>query len=120
MFTIKRYFKSIIRTLFMIVFFSFFLTFLYYSDWISQNTFSFLQFFGFLFILFWNSYCLGKKSSKKGYMEGIKYGMIIIISFLIPTILYSKYQWKIIFYYSLILFTTIIGSVFGINKKKAS
>lgn len=115
----KNYLIRIFMSLVMIILFTTLLTALYYYDFISHTLFTFFQLFGFLFILFLNSYLLGRGSSKKGYLVGIKYGMIIISSFFIVTLIYSKFQWKLLFYYAIILLTTVSGSIFGINKKKA-
>lgn len=118
MFMIKKYLIRILVSSIMTILFTTLLTALYYYDFISHTLFTFFLLFGFLFILFLNSYLLGRVSSKKGYLEGIKYGIVIICSFFTVTLICSKFQWKLLFYYAIILLTTVSGSIFGINKKK--
>lgn len=65
------------------------------------------------------SFEFGKTSSKKGWLEGIKFGIIctsilIIISFLISKHLNNKN----ILYYLIIIITSSLGSMLGINMKK--
>lgn len=70
--------------------------------------------------LFIGSFALGKKANKKGWLEGIKLGSIIIlIIFLIDFFLFKSFILKKIIYYSILLITSALGSMVGIvNKKK--
>ncbi len=109
-----RYLWTILETIIL----SFLLTALYYFDFISTPFFSLFLLFSLLIPVFVNSFLLGKVSSKKGYLEGIKFSFLIILFFMIITCLYSKFQWKNLLYYAIILFTSIMGSIMGINQKK--
>ena len=65
-----------------------------------------------------NSFYLGKNSKSKGYIEGLKFGIIFIIFItLFNLILVNEFSLKIIIYYLLILITSMVGSTIGINKK---
>lgn len=70
--------------------------------------------------IFIGSFSLGRKSNKKGWLEGIKLGAILIfIIFLIDTLIFKSFILKKIIYYSILLITSILGSMIGIvNKKK--
>ena len=76
----------------------------------------------FLFIpiisIFIGSYRLGKLSNEKGYIEGIKYGLIWVILFVIICLICKVFDWTSIIYYFILLFISILGSILGINKKK--
>lgn len=109
-----RYFWTILETFLL----SFIFTLLYYFDFISSHLFSIFLLFSLLIPIFINSLLLGKRSPRQGYLEGMKFSSPIIIFLFSITILLSKFQWKIFFYYFLILFTSIIGSILGINCKK--
>jgi len=62
----------------------------------------------------------GSKANKKGYLEGIKFGLIMIVIILILNLLIFKNEFKLInilYYFGLLLLSTI-GAMFGINRKK--
>jgi putative membrane protein (TIGR04086 family) len=63
---------------------------------------------------------LGLKSNKKGYLEGLKLGGIIVIIFILITIIpkgitFNIFTW---FYYLIIISIEILSSTIGINIKK--
>lgn len=68
-----------------------------------------------------SSIYLGLKSSKKGYLEGLKLGGIIIViltllTLILKPITFNKFTWL---YYLIILGLEVLGSTIGINKKKS-
>ena len=66
-----------------------------------------------------SSIILGKNIKEKAYLEGIKFSSIyIILSIILKFILNTPYSYKTIIIYFLILFTSIIGSMIGINIKQ--
>lgn len=69
-------------------------------------------------IIFIQSFFLGKKTIQKGYLEGIKYGLFMILLSFIPSVFLKKFQLKVLLFYGLILLTSILGSMIGINHKQ--
>jgi len=63
---------------------------------------------------------IGLKSKEKGYIEGLKIGLIsIFILMILSIILYkTNINYKNIIYYLILLSSSILGSMIGINKKK--
>ncbi|MBR2997854.1 MAG: TIGR04086 family membrane protein [Bacilli bacterium] len=64
---------------------------------------------------------LGSNSNKKGYLEGLKLGGIIIAIFTLLTLIlkpitFNKFTWL---YYLIILGLEVGSSMIGINKKKS-
>ena len=57
-------------------------------------------------------------SYRLGYIEGIKYGLIWVILFVIICLICKVFDWTSIIYYFILLFISILGSILGINKKK--
>jgi len=115
---IKRYLKYILTTTLSILILLFLLTIIYYFNLIKPNTFNLLKLLIILLTILINSLLLGKESNKKGYLEGIKLGSLIVILIFILTIIFSKFEFKNLIYYLLILITSTLGSMIGINKKK--
>ena len=68
--------------------------------------------------VFISSCLLGKKSKNKGYLEGLKLGGLFIIILFIINIIIGKFRLPILIYYSIIMITSILGSMIGINLKK--
>lgn len=69
---------------------------------------------------FISSIILGKKTTTKAYLEGLKFTSIYLIIMLITNylILNNSFNIKSLIFYTLILFTGIIGSMLGINLKR--
>ena len=69
--------------------------------------------------LFINAFFLGKNSTKYGLVEGLKLGAIfLIIMFIIKIFTSNSFDIRTVIYSIIILLTTSIGSVIGINKKE--
>ena len=65
-----------------------------------------------------SSIILGKNSNK-AYLEGIKFSIIYIIFIIIFSYLIIKIPFKIknLLFYSILILTSMLGSMFGINLK---
>lgn len=65
------------------------------------------------------SYKQGKCSIKKGYLEGLKIGIIYLLIFsIINAFIYHSFHLKNYIYYLLILIVSSLGGMIGISKKK--
>lgn len=96
------------------------ITIFYYYDILGSGVVNYLRLFMILLILFITSYKLGKKTEKNGYLEGGKFGLLNILVFLGISLLFFRdyFKLRLILYYIILLFTTILGSMIGINKTK--
>ncbi len=64
---------------------------------------------------------IGKKAIKRGYLEGLKLGIIfILIIVIINLILQENFNLKDIIFYLILLSSSIFGSMVGINSQKKS
>ncbi len=70
--------------------------------------------------IFGTAWFIGKKTSKRGLLEGLKYGAIIVLIMLIlnSLILGNGFEVKILIYYLILLISAMFGSMIGINRKK--
>lgn len=117
---IKKYGLRFLYTIISILVSLLLITAMYYFNWINENTYKIAKLMILLINIFISSFILGKKATKKGYLEGIKLASIIIPTFLIITILTNqKLKITIMIYDIIILFTATLGSMIGINRKKA-
>lgn len=92
---------------------------LYYFDILSNNIVSYIRVIYMMLVIFIISFILGKNTDKNGYLAGIKFGLMNIISFLIFGLLFFRdgLQLRLILYDFILLFISILGSMIGINKK---
>ena len=76
-----------------------------------------------LIILFISLFILGlltgRKANKKGYLEGIKIGSIMVVIILLLNLIVFKNKFTLlnILYYPLLILTSMIGSMVGISKR---
>ena len=71
--------------------------------------------------IFIGSFNIGLNSTKKGWLEGLKIGIIFFIIFtLLNILIYNSFIIKTLIYYSIILISSILGGSFGISKKKVN
>ena len=97
-------------------------TVFYYFNIISSNTMSIIKIIIIIISILLGSFIYGKNIKEKGLLEGIKLGfLIILILFLISYLgLNKSFKLKNIIYYLIIIGTSSIGSMIGLNKKKDS
>ncbi|MBR6949267.1 MAG: TIGR04086 family membrane protein [Bacilli bacterium] len=115
---IKKFSLSIISIIITIIFVSLFLTILYYFDYISTDTYKFFKIGALVITLIVNSIILGRNSIKNGYLDGIKLGILLILFCTFVTIVQKKISIHLIIYNVIILISTTLGSMIGINTKK--
>lgn len=116
---LKKLGKIIITTLLSIIILGLILTILYYFDIINNNIYNIMKMVIVLLSLFINAFFLGKNSTKYGLVEGLKLGAIfLIIMFIIKIFTSNSFDIRTVIYSIIILLTTSIGSVIGINKKE--
>ena len=89
-----------------------------YFNLLPSNIISILKLLLPLTAIFISSYRLGKQSERKGYIEGLKLGIIIILICLAIILLLDKFTVKSLLYYFILLLTSILSSMIGINRKK--
>lgn len=95
------------------------LTTLNYFDIFSKGTLSIFKILIIIITYFIGGLLIGKKSSKKGWLEGLKFGLIISSILILFDLLglQQKFDLKLIFYYMILITSTILGSMIGINKR---
>lgn len=115
---ILPYIKSISTTLITILISIFILSIVYYFHLTNDLINSILCIIIPIIIIFINSFKLGKKAHKLGFLEGLKLGIVIIVIFSIMNLIFkNNITIKILIYYLIIIVTSMFGSTLGINKK---
>ena len=116
---LKKIGKILGGTFLSIIILGLILNIFYYFDLISNNVYNISKMLIILISLFIYSYLLGKYSEKYGLIEGLKLGsFFLIIMILIKILINDSFSIRTILYIIIILLTTGIGGVLGINKKE--
>lgn len=113
-----NYLKSMICTLGTILIGTILLTIFNYFNILNGTLLKIIMLIIPIIGIFIGSFKIGKISSKKGYIEGLKYGVIWIILLLIINLIIKNFNITSIIYYLILIFISIIASVLGINKRK--
>lgn len=114
----KNLYMSILYFFIAILLFTILITISNYFNLLSPSLISKLKIILPISAIFISSFVLGTKSSKLGYLEGIKLGVIIVLIFIIISVLAKSFLVKSLVYYLILLLTSILGAMIGINKKK--
>lgn len=114
MVSIKNLFKSFLYFIGIIFISTIILTII---DYFSLFNTSILKLIIPIISLFISSFLVGKKTTKLGYLSGIKLGIIVIILFIILVLLLDKFNLKSLIYYLILLLTSTLGSMLGNIKK---
>ena len=90
----------------------------YYFDIFSNNIMKYLKIIIVLLSSIISGFYIGYNSENKGYLNGIKFSLIIIFIFFLSNLFISKFKFITIVYYLIVIVTIITGSMIGINKKE--
>lgn len=114
----NKYLKSFLYVFGIILIFNFLITLLNYIGIISGLPLTILKIIIPFIALFMGGVIMGKNSETKGWLSGIKIGLISILLFLLISLIFNfKINIFTIIYYFLLLFISTFGGIIGINKK---
>lgn len=113
----NKYLKSSIYTFSFLIGLTLFTTLLNYINILNGKTLLIVNIIVSIISLFIGGFVIGKNSSSKGWLNGIKIGGINIGIFLILSIL-LKFKFAVfsIIYYIILMIFSILGSMVGISK----
>lgn len=97
---------------------SFILTLLHYFDVFSPNTIKTLKLLSVILSMLIGGIYIGRKSNKKGYLEGVKIGLVFIVLIFLFTLISKNFAFKSLIYYFIILISSTVGAMIGIQIKK--
>ena len=94
------------------------ITILSFFNILSNNIINIIIFIYPLLLVIIYSFLLGKSAPKNGLIEGLKFGGIISIMFLLISFITNNFSPKIFIYYIIIISSASLSSMFGINYKE--
>ncbi len=118
--TLKKYSKTIIIFILSILLICLLFSLLNLGGLMSFNTTSILFIILMIIIFLIIGYKYGKLADKKGYIEGLKIGLSLILILLFINLIFYKSNFSIerIIYYLTLILSSILGSMIGINRQK--
>lgn len=115
---LKKLGLFLLTTFISIIILGFILTLFYYFDIINNNVYNIMKMIIVIVTLFINSLLLGKKSNKYGLVEGLKLGaLFLLIMVIIKLVSNISFDIRSFIYSIIVLLTSSVGAVIGINKK---
>ena len=102
-----------------IIIVSLILSLIYYFTNISYKTIGSIILFMTLIWFFFLGFKNGKVSKSKGYLAGLKMGLGFVMVLVIFNLIFVRsFKISLLIYYLLLLMSSILGGMFGINRKK--
>lgn len=116
---IKNFIKPLIFILGIIIIGLLVITPLNYFDVINGNITNIIKIIIPIISLFIGGFMIGKISNKKGWLEGLKLGIVTILIFILISYIgfNESFKLKSLIYYIILAMSSIFGSIIGINKK---
>ena len=120
MMTLKKIGTSSIISILVLTFLTLLLTCFSYINWFGPKTVATLKIIIPILSLFIGGFLMGKQSNQKGWLEGLKMGLVFLVILLLFNLLglHMKWEWKQLIYYGILLISSVFGSMIGINFKK--
>ncbi len=119
---IKNYLVAIGYFLLVVAVFAIILTIFNYYDIVTSKLFKIIKVLIPSLALFIGGYKVGNSANKKGYIEGIKLSLIIIVMLFMFSYLGFNVTFNVslILYYIILIISSMLGAMVGINKKITS
>lgn len=119
---VKNYLIAIGYFLLVVAVFAIILTIFNYYDIVTNKLFKVIKVLIPSLALFIGGYKVGNNANKKGYIEGIKFSLIVIaILFMFSYLGFNaSFNISLILYYIILIISSMLGAMIGINKKITS
>lgn len=116
---IKNFIKPLLFILGIIIIGLLVITPLNYFDIINGNITNILKIIIPMISIFIGGFMIGKISNKKGWLEGLKLGIVTILIFILISYIgfNESFKLKSLIYYIILAMSSVFGSIIGINKK---
>lgn len=115
----NKYLKALIYSFGTLIVLTFIFNTLNYINLITGTLFKIVKIIIPIISYFIAGFIMGKNSSKKGYLNGLSIGAIIVFIFLMISLIFKcSIGIKTIIFYLLYLIASIAGSMIGIMSKK--
>lgn len=115
---VKNFLKAVAIIIGLLFFFSIIINILYYLDVINNNTTKYIKLLLSIITFFIGGVFIGKNSPSKGYINGLKLSLIMIVFFIIMGIIFGNLKLFRIVYYLIMATCITFGAMIGISKRE--
>lgn len=115
-----KYIKSVLYLLVIYITLNFIITIFDYFDIFNKTIINYLEILSIIISFFYSCFYLGKNCKQKAYIESIKISLSMIFISIISCLIFKIKIINLIIYYLIIIISSYLGSIFGINKKKSN
>ncbi len=115
----KIFFNALLYTFLYVIILTLIITILHYFNIINVTMLDIGKLITIAIAVIVGGFRVGKNSIKKGWLEGIKFALLVIVIFLILSLILNfNISLRTIIYYSIILISAMTGGMIGINRRK--
>ena len=114
---VKKYVKLISLFFMILLLYIMLISVFLYFEIFSYNTVFIINYLFFLIIFFLLGFKISKLEERKGYLNGFLIGSSIVIIFTILSLFFSSLNLGSLVYYLSLIVSSMIGGIFGVNKK---
>lgn len=116
---LKRLGKSLLISMITLFVLTFIMTLLNYINLLKFNFVNIMEIIILFVTIFSGSFYMGKRATKKGWLEGIKFGCIFLIILILFNYLGFNIDFEIknLVYYIILLASSVLGGMIGISFK---
>lgn len=114
---LKNIIKSLLLTFLFFMIFSLLITLLNYYNIINHQTLEICKIIIPILSMMFGGLLMGKKTSKNGWLEGLKLSLIIIFILIMISIILKEFEFKNLTFFLILIISGIFGSILGINTK---
>ena len=118
-YTIKNFVKSVLIIIVLLIILSLVINILYYFDIINNNVVKYIKMFLLILTFFIGGLYIGKNSIAKGYINGLKLSLIMVLLFFIIGLIFNNLSFSRIIYYLITITCITFGAMIGISKKES-
>ncbi len=114
-----NYLKGLVWTTVLLLLLSLWVSLFYYYQILSSSGLRYAYLIVPLISVLSGGFVVGRNSKEKGFLEGLKVGIIYLgIVILCGLLFHTTFNFHFLIYSILLLLTTMLGSMIGINFKK--
>lgn len=115
----KKFLLSMAYFLLSLIVYLLIITTLAHFNILEYKTISIISFIYIVGLFMFNGFIIGKNSERKGYLSGLLIGLFNIILILILAMIFRAFpEIKSLIYFVILLLSSTLGGMFGINFKK--
>lgn len=117
---LKKYLFSILITVISIIILTVILSLLSYFDLINDNVIKILKMVITSISPLIGGFYIGEKTERRGYQNGLKLGLIIVVIFFFLNLIFNTLTIKYLITSLIIIPSSMLGAMLGINKRSKS